>query len=168
MPMPPYLTLIGEKQKLITQGCSTLESMGNNYQLGREDQILVELFEQHFCRPKGAQSSGRVHGPVTITKVFDKATPLIFEAWRTGETLSLCKLDWYRISPSGFQEHFYTMVFKDVFRATDSETAEWIISRKYIASLDGTKDSRKIDDLGIGYVPLSSKRVRVSMCLVGS
>jgi hypothetical protein len=55
-----------------------------------------------------------------------------------------------------------------IFRATDSETAEWIISRKYIASLDGTKDSRKIDDLGIGYVPLSSKRVRVSMCLVGS
>ena len=113
MPMPPYLTLIGEKQKLITQGCSTLESMGNNYQLGREDQILVESFHQHFYRPKGAQAGGRVHGPVTITKVFDKATPLIFEAWRTGETLSLCKLDWYRISPRGFQEHFYTMVFKD-------------------------------------------------------
>ena len=55
-----------------------------------------------------------------------------------------------------------------IFRATDSETAEWIISRKYIASLDGTKDSRKIDDQGIGYVPLSSKRVGVSMCLVGS
>jgi type VI secretion system secreted protein Hcp len=113
MPMPPYLTLVGEKQKLITEGCSTLESIGNNYQLGREDQILVESFQQHFYRPEGAQSSGRVHGPVTITKAFDKATPLIFEAWRTGETLSLCKLDWYRISPNGFQEHFYTMEFKD-------------------------------------------------------
>ncbi|MDB6049866.1 MAG: hypothetical protein JWR17_2612 [Pseudomonas sp.] len=113
MPMPPYLTLVGEKQNLITQGCSTLESIGNNYQIGRENQILVESFEHHFRRPEGAQSGGRVHGPVTITKAFDKATPLIFEAWRTGETLSVCTLDWYRISPNGFQEHFYTMVFKD-------------------------------------------------------
>ncbi|MEA9978641.1 MULTISPECIES: hypothetical protein [unclassified Pseudomonas] len=53
------------------------------------------------------------------------------------------------------------------FRATDSQTAGRIINRKYIASLDGTKDSRKIDDQGIGYVPLPSKRVRVSMRLVG-
>ncbi|MDB6047520.1 MAG: hypothetical protein JWR17_266 [Pseudomonas sp.] len=106
MPMPPYLTLVGEKQKLITEGCSTLESIGNNYQLGREDQILVESFQQHFYRPEGAQSSGRVHGPVTITKAFDKATPLIFEAWRTGETLSL-------VSWTGTEYH--PMAFKSTF-----------------------------------------------------
>lgn len=113
MPLPPYLTIIGEKQKLITEGCSTLESIGNNYQLGREDQVLVESFEHHFYRPEGAQSGGRVHGPVTITKAFDKATPLIFEAWRTGEILKLCKLEWYRNSPTSGQEHFYTMEFTD-------------------------------------------------------
>ncbi|MEA9994744.1 Hcp family type VI secretion system effector [Pseudomonas sp. 10B1] len=113
MPMPPYLTIIGEKQKLITEGCSSLESIGNNYQLGREDQILVESFDQHFGRPQGAQPGHRVHGPFTITKMLDKSTPLLFEAWRTGETLSQCKFDWYRISPNGFHEHFFTMVYKD-------------------------------------------------------
>ncbi|MDY7562943.1 Hcp family type VI secretion system effector [Pseudomonas sp. 10B1] len=113
MPMPPYLTIIGEKQKLITEGCSSLESIGNNYQLGREDQILVESFDQHFGQPQGAQPGHRVHGPFTITKMLDKSTPLLFEAWRTGETLSQCKFDWYRISPNGFHEHFFTMVYKD-------------------------------------------------------
>ena len=113
MSMPTYLTIIGEKQKLITGGCSSLESIGNNYQLGREDQILVESFDQHFGRPQGAQSGHRVHGPFIITKMLDKSTPLLFEAWRTGETLSLCTLDWYRVSPGGFQEHYFTMVYKD-------------------------------------------------------
>jgi hypothetical protein len=55
-----------------------------------------------------------------------------------------------------------------MFRATDSETAERMTGRKYIASLDGAEESRKIDDQGIGHVPLPSKRVKVSMCLVGS
>jgi type VI secretion system secreted protein Hcp len=107
------MTIIGEKQKLITEGCSSLDSIGNHYQVGREDKILVESFDQNFHTPEGAQSDGHVHGPFTITKMFDKASPLLFEAWRTRETLSLCKLECYRISPKGFEEHFYTIVFKD-------------------------------------------------------
>jgi hypothetical protein len=55
-----------------------------------------------------------------------------------------------------------------IFRTTDSETGERIIGRKYITSLDAAKRSRKLDDQGIGYVPLSSKRDKVSMWLIGS
>ncbi|MEB0076920.1 hypothetical protein QN386_13490 [Pseudomonas sp. CCI3.2] len=55
-----------------------------------------------------------------------------------------------------------------IFRAIDSETAEWITNRKYIGRLDGAEDSRKIDSEGVGYIPLPSKRAKVSMSLVGS
>ncbi|MDE9504281.1 type VI secretion system tube protein TssD, partial [Xenorhabdus bovienii] len=36
-----YLTLNGKKQGLISAGCSTLDSIGNRYQKGHEDQIQV-------------------------------------------------------------------------------------------------------------------------------
>ncbi|WP_237388506.1 type VI secretion system tube protein TssD, partial [Xenorhabdus sp. Sc-CR9] len=36
-----YLSLKGKKQGLISAGCSTLESIGNRYQAGREDEIQV-------------------------------------------------------------------------------------------------------------------------------
>lgn len=120
MPVPSYMTIIGTQQNLITQGCSTLESIGNSYQVGREDQILVESFIHGVYRPEGGQSGGRIHRPLTITKALDKSTPLIYNALASGETLSLCKIDWYRISSKGFQEHFFTIELKDaVITASD-------------------------------------------------
>jgi type VI secretion system secreted protein Hcp len=113
MSVAHYMTIIGKKQNLITQGCSTLESIGNGYQQGREDQILVHSFDHGVYRPQGAQSGGRIHRPVTITKALDKSTPLIYNAVASGEILSLCKIDWYRVSPKGFQGHFFTTEFKD-------------------------------------------------------
>jgi len=108
-----YMTLIGKTQNLISEGASSLESIGNNYQQGREDQIQVRSFNQGFFLPAGAQSEGRVHRPLIITKTLDSSTPLLLNAIRTGETLSLCKLDVYRISPKGFQEHFFTIKLTD-------------------------------------------------------
>ncbi len=36
-----YLRLEGNKQGLISKGCSSQESIGNKYQRGHEDQIFV-------------------------------------------------------------------------------------------------------------------------------
>ncbi len=36
-----YLTLKGQKQGLISAGCSSIDSIGNKGQLGHIDQILV-------------------------------------------------------------------------------------------------------------------------------
>ena len=36
-----YLELTGDKQGLISSGCSSLQSIGNRSQLGHEDQIQV-------------------------------------------------------------------------------------------------------------------------------
>jgi type VI secretion system secreted protein Hcp len=113
MPLPSYLTLIGKTQKLISEGAASIESIGNNYQQGRENQIQVRSFNSGFFRPEGAQADGRMHRPLIITKAMDGSTPLLMTAFRTAETLSLCELEVYRISPQGFQEHFFTMRLKD-------------------------------------------------------
>lgn len=36
-----YLELTGDKQGLISSGCSSLQSIGNRSQLGHEDQIQI-------------------------------------------------------------------------------------------------------------------------------
>ncbi len=108
-----YMTLIGTTQKLISEGASSLKSIGNHYQQGREDQILVKSYRHGLYRPEGAQTDGRMHRPFVITKMRDSASPLLLNAWRTGEVLSVCQIDEYRISPQGGLEHYLTTKLKD-------------------------------------------------------
>ena len=84
MPTPAYMSIEGEMQGLITAGNFTEPSVGNIYQEGHEDQILVEAFKHNIILPRDPQSGQptgqRVHQPVTITKVFDKCSPLLYSA----------------------------------------------------------------------------------------
>jgi type VI secretion system secreted protein Hcp len=48
-----------------------------------------------------------------ITKVFDKSSPLIFNALTSGERLTTCEIQWYRTSAAGTQEHYYTIKIED-------------------------------------------------------
>ena len=41
MAHPIYLTLTGKIQGLISAGCSSVDSIGNRYQAGHEDEILI-------------------------------------------------------------------------------------------------------------------------------
>lgn len=107
-----YMTLIGKTQKLISAGASSLKSIGNYHQQGREDQILVKSIRHGLYLPQGAQTGNRMHGPLIITKMRDSASPLLINAWKTGEILT-CQIDEYRISPQGFQEHCSTTKLKD-------------------------------------------------------
>ncbi len=117
MPTPAYMTIEGELQGLITSGTFTEESVGNIYQEGHEDQILVEAFNHNITLPRDPQSgqpSGqRVHGPVQITKVFDKSSPLLYSALTSGERMSKCKIDWFRTSVTGTQEHYFSIELED-------------------------------------------------------
>ncbi|KIH83159.1 Hcp family type VI secretion system effector [Pseudomonas batumici] len=117
MPTPAYLTLQGLKQGLITAGTFTQDSVGNIYQEGHEDQILVQGFAHDITIPRDPQSGQptgqRVHHPLMISKVFDKSSPLIFSALTSGETLTKCRLEWYRTSSSGTQEHYFTIELED-------------------------------------------------------
>jgi len=51
--------------------------------------------------------------PLMITKVFDKSSPLIFNALTSGERLNKCRLEWYRTSSTGTQEHYFTIELED-------------------------------------------------------
>ncbi len=73
------MSITGTKQGLITAGAFTEDSVGNTYQEGHEDQVMVQGFNHEVIIPRDPQSGQptgqRVHKPVVITKVFDKASP---------------------------------------------------------------------------------------------
>ena len=117
MATPAYMSVTGEKQGLITAGAFTADSVGNTYQEGHEDEVMVQAFSHEVFIPRDTQSGQptgmRVHKPVRITKVFDKASPLLWAALTSGERLSEVVIQWYRTSASGTQEHYYTTTFED-------------------------------------------------------
>ncbi len=117
MPTPAYLTIQGSTQGNITEGAFTEDSVGNIYQEGHENEILVQAFEHELQVPvdpqSGQPSAQRLHKAMTITKVFDKSSPLLYVALTTGERLSKCEVKWYRTSTTGTQEHYFTTILED-------------------------------------------------------
>ncbi len=117
MPSPAYLSIQGTNQGLITSGAFTADSVGNVYQEGHEDEILVQAFDHTITVPTDPQSGQptgqRVHKPLSITKVFDKSSPLLFTALSSGERLSKCELNWYRTNAMGKQENYYRIILED-------------------------------------------------------
>jgi len=117
MPTPAYLTIEGTNQGAITNGTFTQESVGNVYQEGHENEILVEAFSHQVTTPtdpqSGQPSGQRVHRPLIVTKVFDKSSPLLYTALTSGERLTTCQLKFYRTSADGAQEHYFTIELED-------------------------------------------------------
>lgn len=117
MPTPAYLTVEGQSQGNMTAGTFTQDSVGNIYQEGHEDEILVQAFEHDVTIPRDPQSGQptgqRVHKPLKITKVFDKSSPLLYTALSSGEKLTKCVIKWYRTSADGQQEHYFTTELED-------------------------------------------------------
>lgn len=108
MPMPFYLTLEGVMQGTIDGSCD---------QIGREGTILCQAFEHEISIPRDPQSGQptglRVHNPMKITKVYDKASPKLYMALCSGERMKVFQLKWYRINPAGTEEHYFTIDLED-------------------------------------------------------
>jgi type VI secretion system secreted protein Hcp len=117
MPTPAYISIDGVNQGLITAGANTMDSMGNRYQEGHEDESTVQAFRHEIIIPRDPQSgqpSGqRVHQPLVITKIFDKASPLLYAALASGERLNKVTIKWFRTSMAGTQEHYFTHELED-------------------------------------------------------
>jgi len=117
MPTPAYMTIQGETQGDITSGTFTEDSVGNIWQEAHQDQILVEAFDHNVTVPTDTQSGQptgqRVHKQLIITKVFDKCSPLLYEALTRGEKLPTCEIKWFRTSAQGVQEHYFTHKLED-------------------------------------------------------
>lgn len=116
MPTPAYLSIEGASQGKISEGAFTADSVGNTYQEGHEDQCLIQAFTGNVTVPTDPQSGQptglRSHRPASFTKVFDKASPLLWQALATGEVLQL-EMDFYRVSTTGTQEKYYTIKWED-------------------------------------------------------
>jgi type VI secretion system secreted protein Hcp len=108
MPMPAHLTMTGENQGNIEGSCEMQ---------GREGTILVEGMTHEVTIPRdpqtGLATGKRIHGPLTITKVYDKSSPKLYQALVTGEHMKSVTVKWYRISPQGQEEHYFTHVLED-------------------------------------------------------
>ena len=117
MATPAYMSITGTKQGLITAGAFTADSVGNTYQEGHEDQVMVQGFSHEVIIPRDPQSGQptgqRVHKPVKITKVFDKSSPLLLAALTSGERLTEIEIQWFRTSAAGTQEHYFTTKLED-------------------------------------------------------
>ncbi len=117
MPTPAYMSIEGNSQGNITSAAFTEDSVGNIWQEGHEDEVLVQAFKHNVMIPRDPQSgqpSGqRTHRPVTVTKIFDKSSPLLYNALCSGELLTNVEIKWYRTSASGTQEHYFTIKLVD-------------------------------------------------------
>jgi len=117
MPTPAFMKIEGMTQGLITQGAFTPASVGNIYVEGHEDEFIVQAFNHEVIIPRDLQSGQptgqRVHQPLTVTKVFDKSSPLLYQALTTGENLSLCEISWFRTSSTGSLEKYFSMELED-------------------------------------------------------
>jgi len=107
MPMISHLELEGERQGRIEGSCD---------QEGREGTILIYGMNQEIHIPRdprsGLPSGKRIHGPLTVVKEFDKASPKLYQALCTGEHLR-ATLKWYRLDPTGTEEHYFTHTLED-------------------------------------------------------
>ena len=117
MPTPAYMSIEGNTQGNITAGAFTAESVGNIYQEGHENECIVQAFSHEVIIPRDPQSGQptgpRVHQPVIITKVYDKSSPLLYNALTSGEVLKEVVIKWYRTSMQGTQEHYFTHTLTD-------------------------------------------------------
>ena len=124
MPTPAYLSIEGATQGTITDNTFTEASVGNVYQEGHENEILVQAFSHRLKVPTDIQSgqptAQRIHKPLTITKLFDKSSPLLYVALSTGERLPKVYLKFYRTSVTGTQEHYFSIELEDAI-ITDIE-----------------------------------------------
>ncbi|MCW2257772.1 type VI secretion system Hcp family effector [Providencia alcalifaciens] len=96
-----YLKLQGNKQGLISRGCSTMDSIGNKFQNGHEDEILIHELSSNLSMDQNVSFQ-----PIDIRKSIDKASPLLSQSLTSNEILT-CDFSFYRTSMSGGLELYY-------------------------------------------------------------
>ena len=101
-----YMSISGKSQGLISAGCSTAESIGNKCQAGHRDEVMVLSFNHTMLNLSNIDRA--THQPIAIVKNIGKSTPLLAKALTNREILE-CKINFYRTSPMGTQERFFTV-----------------------------------------------------------
>jgi len=101
-----YLTLTGAKQGVIKGGITAK---------GREGTIAVTAVSHEIAtsvdQATGAATGKRQHEPIAITMLIDQATPKLYQAAVTNETLTSAKIGFWRPSAdgSGTEVQYFTI-----------------------------------------------------------
>ena len=87
------------------------EYPGSSEKEGRSGTSDIFEIEHHIHQPfdvlTGQPSGVRIHSPLRIVKLIDKATPGFHKALCTGQNLKEVKLDFFRIDPDTRSEAAY-------------------------------------------------------------
>jgi len=97
-----HISLTGENQGAIEGSCTAAGKEGTSVVVGFEHDVHIPL-DTDTGQPTGV----RMHQPLSIVKLMDKASPKLYKALVTGERL-VVELKWYRIDPMGGEEHYFT------------------------------------------------------------
>ncbi len=110
MPVAAWMSIEGENQGNISDGAGSQESIGTLTKIGHEDEILVWAWDHAVTQPtdraSGGSSGTRVHSPVTITKQFDKCSPMLYQALCSGEALPSVVVNFFRIEGAAEVQYF--------------------------------------------------------------
>ncbi len=101
MALPGYIKITGEQQGPL-EGDVTLAD--------REGYMQVNSFNHGIDVPTndfGMVSAGRLHLPLTFTKLVDRCTPMLYQAMCTNELLTEVIIDWYRTDGAGMDELYF-------------------------------------------------------------
>ncbi|MBN2689394.1 MAG: type VI secretion system tube protein Hcp [Gammaproteobacteria bacterium] len=79
---------------------------------GREHQAEGHAFDYAVSIPSdqntGQLTAVRKHGSIVLTKNYDSASPILFNACCRGKTLKSAEFNWYRINDDGTEELYFT------------------------------------------------------------
>lgn len=101
-----FMKIKGQTQGLISEGCLSINSVGNKHISGHEDEIFVYATNYDLTRDRNVN-----HHPFSITKANDKSTPLLLTSIASNEVLE-CELNYYRTSSCGAQENYMTIILR--------------------------------------------------------
>ena len=109
MAIPAYLWLKDDGGALIKGGVNVFK---------RESSIEVKGFHHNLMLPTdsatGRITGTRVHSPLLIIKDFDCASPYLYKAVATGQSLASAEIKWYRINHAGQEEEYFNMLLEGV------------------------------------------------------
>ena len=112
-----YMSIVGERQGLISAGCNSQPSIGNKCQSLHQDEILVLAYSHELANPGSTQRA--IHRPVMITKLVDKASPLLAQAVDSREVVR-CDIHLYRFHPAGHQERYFSVKLEGAVIVADN------------------------------------------------
>lgn len=104
-----YMRVEGRSQNLLSQNASSFASIGNKYQIGHEDECYIYHVNSSAYRDLATNI-----GHMSLTKLIDRATPLLSLALSNEEELNI-EMSFYRHTGTQSYELYFKTIFKKAY-----------------------------------------------------